>query len=110
MVELALHSTLLVIYLPREHGHQSVKENDFLLYSLPAYGALSDLVSTQLTRAMAAEEHTVLASVHAHLALSLNRQTHNIFKSLSENISLLYNYYTLSFISCSWFCKMVMSS
>ncbi len=54
----------------------SVKENDFLIYGLPTDWALCDLIRTELARAMTTQEHTVLASVHAHLTLSLHKQVH----------------------------------
>ena len=52
-------------------GGSTVKENDFLVDGLPAYRALGDLISAQLAGAVAAQEHTVLPPVHAHLTLGL---------------------------------------
>ena len=57
----------MVSYVDRK----SVKENDIFGDGLSTDGALDDLVSTQLTGAMATQEDTVLSPVHAHLTLSL---------------------------------------
>lgn len=51
--------------------NELVEEDDLPLHSLPADGALCHLVCTQLTGPVATQEHTVLASVHAHLTLRL---------------------------------------
>ena len=52
----------------------SVKENDLPGDWFPANGTLYDLVGTQLTRPVATQEHTVLSSVHTHLALGLGQR------------------------------------
>ena len=52
----------------------SVEEDDFLVHGFPTDWALCDLIGTELAGAMTAQEHAVLASVHAHLTLSLKEQ------------------------------------
>ena len=52
----------------------SVKENDFLGDSFPTYGALYNLVSTQLTSTMTTEKDTVFSSVHTYLTLGLGEE------------------------------------
>ena len=52
----------------------SVKENDLLGYWFPTDWTLNDLISTQLTGAMATQEDTVLPAIHAYLTLCLRER------------------------------------